>query len=102
MFHYVRSGDRNEYVARQKIVTSVNDHDKRIEVDGNLMVEGARFANSNGQVFVFTRSSPSENWTEVAVLTAPEGAVRFGQSVALSQGRLLVGSQKNVYAYTLS
>ena len=93
VFHYVRSGDENTYVVWQNTDSHSNVY---VTVDGNVMVFGARVAN---KAYVFVRSSPTENWTEVTTITAPDGEKQFGR-VALSQGRLLVGTHKNVYAYT--
>ena len=50
----------------------------------------------SGAAYLFQMSSPDDasSWTEVAKLTADDGAEadRFGQSVAISDGTIFVGA----------
>ena len=55
----------------------------------------------NGQVYIYTRDSPSDNWVEVTKILAPDGESDFGNRVSLSGNKLFVGAQNNAYAYLL-
>ena len=64
-----------------------------VAISGNTVVVGASGANSyQGAAYVFTASGAA--WTQTAKLTASDGAADayFGQSVAISDGTVVVGA----------
>jgi hypothetical protein len=71
----------------------------RVAVDGDTAVIAARDDDDNGpdsgSAYVFTRSGGS--WSQEAKLTAQDGAAGdyFGQSVAVQEGTVLVGSWRD-------
>jgi hypothetical protein len=78
-----------------------------LSADGGTALIGAPFKNSQGVVYVFTRSGST--WLQLQELTAPVGATSFGWSVALSAdgSTALIGapsntSQTDAYVFTLS
>ena len=55
------------------------------------------------KVYIFTRDSPSEKWTERIIVDSPVDAIDFGnrRSISLSGNKLVVGASNNGYAYVL-
>jgi len=65
-----------------------------VGISGNTIIVGARGTNNLGSAFVFDRAGGSNNWLEVATLTAldPMAGDRFGASVAISGDTAVVGA----------
>ena len=85
------------------------DFGQYVALDGDTVLVGAPFANSNkGSAYVFVRSGGA--WTQQAELTAPGGASgdEFGYPVAVSGNTALVGapnqalSRGSVYVFVRS
>ena len=72
-----------------------------VSIDGDTMVTGAaEFTRDNGSAYVFTRDTAgdlSSGWTQVAKLTANDGAVDdlFGYSVSISGDTIVIGAYKD-------
>ena len=68
-----------------------------VSIDGYTMVIGARLddddGNNSGSAYVFTRGS-TFNWTQIAKLTASDGAADdyFGRSVSIDGDTIVIGS----------
>ena len=74
-----------------------------VSIDGYTMVIGARLddddGNNSGSAYVFTRGS-TFNWTQIAKLTASDGAADdyFGRSVSIDGDTIVIGSpNEDVY-----
>ena len=74
-----------------------------VSIDGYTMVIGARLddddGNNSGSAYVFTRGS-TFNWTQIAKLTASDGAADdyFGSSVSIDGDTIVIGSpNEDVY-----
>lgn len=69
-----------------------------VALDGNTLVVGARGESSRGPsagaAYIFERASPSQSWTQVAKLMAPnaQGQDFFGTAVAIDGRRIVVGA----------
>ncbi|MFQ5529232.1 MAG: choice-of-anchor B family protein [Gemmatimonadota bacterium] len=60
---------------------------------------GAPFANQLGDVFVYRRDEATGEWSESARLRPTQGgAAAFGASLALADGELWIGAQRDPYA----
>ncbi len=77
-----------------------------VAVDGNTAVIGAyqndpgesgNTTSNAGAAYVFTRSSPTDPWSQVAKLTASDGAENdeFGISVAVDGNTAVIGAHQN-------
>ena len=72
-----------------------------VSIDGNTMVIGAYgdddMGSSSGSAYVFTRDTPGDpasSWTQLAKLTAGDGAEsdQFGNSVSIDGGTVVIGA----------
>ena len=72
-----------------------------VSIDGDTVVIGARYdddkGSNSGSAYVFTRDMPSDlasGWTQVAKLTAGDGAAgdEFGWSVSIDGDTVVVGA----------
>lgn len=120
VFHYGRNNEGTQqpqgYVLQQEITAS-DDYQwynpsvfadwHQLVVHDKIMVVGAwkgREYNDDGRVYVYSRTSSSTadaGWTEELVIYPPSGETRFGDSVAISRNRVIVGAEKSAYAYTI-
>ena len=93
---------------RQKITSTPRgigaQHGSAVAISGNTMVVGARHdsttASQAGAAYVYVLSGVT--WTQQAVLLASDGAAtdKFGQSVAISQDTIVVGSYNDDTAFS--
>ena len=87
-----------------------------VSIDGDTMVVGARQdddkGSKSGSAYVFTRTTAGDlasGWTQVAKLTADDGAAydEFGGSVSIGGGTVVIGTDKgynsgSVYVFQLA
>ena len=104
VYFYTQSDDNEgEFILLQTIEPSdggadADDFGWDIAEDGNIVAIGTH-KESRGKVYVFSRING--DWTEVAIIDAPEGDVYFGESLALSGNTLVISSRHNAYSYLL-
>ena len=76
---------------------------RSVSIDGDTVVVGARYdddpvkGSNSGYAYVFTRDTPGDltsGWTQVAKLTAGDGAAddQFGYSVSIDGDTIVVGA----------
>ena len=72
-----------------------------VSIDGDTMVVGASGddddGSGSGSAYVFTREKPTYPWTQVAKLTADDGAAddRFGYSVSIDGDTMVIGAHQD-------
>ncbi|KAL7454666.1 hypothetical protein ACHAWC_006289, partial [Mediolabrus comicus] len=106
------SGAESSWVQTAKLVPQTSEKNltlfpgmqfgDSVDIDGDTIVVGATFPNSDsdrGAVYVFERSlSNRSQWDQSAILTSEEGEdtnARFGRSVQLKEGIMIVGADKD-------
>jgi len=94
-----------EYLQRAKLTAddgAATDYfGVSVSIDGDTMVIGAHWdddkGDNSGSAYVYTRDTAGDlasNWTQVAKLTAGDGAVndRFGYSVSIDGDTMVIGA----------
>jgi len=102
------SGGGVEYLQRAKLTASDGAADDNfgwsVSIDGDTMVIGARYdddkESDSGSAYVFTRDTAGDlasGWTQVAKLTADDGAESdyFGYSVSIDGDTMVIGAYKD-------
>jgi hypothetical protein len=91
-----------EYLQRAKL--TANDFAESdyfgtsVSIDGDTMVIGAYGDDDDGSAYVFTRNTAGDlasGWTQIAKLTATDGAVNdeFGNSVSIDGDTVVIGAR---------
>lgn len=91
------SGDGVSHGLQFKLVAADGEQGDQFHVlatEGDLTVVGAPSAQDHGAAYVFERDALDGSWQERAKLVPEDGAFgdNFGSSVALNEGRILVGA----------
>jgi len=95
---YVYEFTGSQWIEKQKLVPSggsANDQFGRsVAVEGNTIVVGSYYDDSNGSAYVFTRSG--DVWTQLQKLIAPDAPPidRFGCSVAIDNNTIVIGAYR--------
>ena len=97
-----------EYLQRAKLNASDAAEDDQfgfsVSIDGDTMVIGAQYdddkGTDSGSAYVFTRNTPGDlasGWTQVAKLTAADGAAvdLFGYSVSIDGDTVVIGAYED-------
>lgn len=84
----IRANDGNEFDA----------FGYSVAVDDLIAVVGARSADGGGAAYVFERVSNAQ-WSQRAKLTPPDASGSFGSSVAISDGRIVIGAPNAARAF---
>jgi len=72
----------------------------QLPATGQTALSGdAALVASGGVVYVFERDPVTETWTEVAQLTASDGALNFGRAIAIDRSTIIVGAQGAAYVF---